>query len=248
MSVKDPKLTPEDELRHQWKQRPEMGLWPEVMEHHQTEGCICWRCASGCKMELPNYIMAPFWEVEWQQVLNLFEHDPSPRAKKRWTDRVEEEKKPREYDEGNFVHLYVWTKDAGAHILTVHSEMGPAHRHVVAEPCVKGTEGEAHHIYTGYFMCLTPENDAGVEDNDMDEHAIEAISVTWKQGEETILKAFDKIPNKWPPKCSSIRNKSRGMCLFNRDVTEGKESTEEHRYNRPHEPRPSNPSRTLYNY
>jgi hypothetical protein len=35
------------------------------------------------------------------------------------------------------------------------------------------------------------------------------------------------------------------MRLFNRDVAEGKESTEEHRYNRPHEPRPSNPSCTV---
>jgi hypothetical protein len=123
--------------------------------------------------------------------------------------------------------------------------MGLAHKHMVAEPCVMGTEGESRHIYTGYFMCLTPEDDAGMEDDDMDEHAIEAISVTWEQGEETIVEAVVSNPDKRPPKCSIIRNESKGMHLFNHDVSEGKESTEEHLYNLPHKPRPSNPSRTM---
>jgi hypothetical protein len=143
------------------------------------------------------------------------------------------------------VHLYVWNKEGGALILTVHPEMGLAHKHVVAKPCVKGTEGDARHIYTGYFMCPTPENDLSVEDDDMDEHAIEYISVTWEQGEETILEAVVRNHDIRPRKCSSIRNESRGMRLFNRDVAEGKESTDKHRYNCPHEPQPSNPSRTV---
>jgi hypothetical protein len=46
-------------------------------------------------MELPNHIMAPIWEAEWQQLLNIFKHDPRPRAKKRWADRVKEEEEPR---------------------------------------------------------------------------------------------------------------------------------------------------------
>jgi hypothetical protein len=56
MSVKDadPKLIPEDELRHQWKHKREVGFWPEVLECHQSDGCICWRCAIGCRLELPN--------------------------------------------------------------------------------------------------------------------------------------------------------------------------------------------------
>jgi hypothetical protein len=69
---------------------------------------------------------------------------------------------------------------------------------VVAEPCVKGTEGDARHIYAGYFMCLTPEDDAGMEDDDMDEHAIKAISITWEQGEETIVEAVVMNPIKGP--------------------------------------------------
>jgi hypothetical protein len=59
------------------------------------------------------------------------------------------------------------------------------------------------------------------------------------------VEAVVRNPDRRLPKCSSIRNESRVMRLLNQDVAEGKESTEEHLYNHPHKPRPSNPSRTV---
>jgi hypothetical protein len=49
-----------------------------------------------------------------------------------WCDRVEmeEEEETPVYDERDFAHLYVWCKEAAAHILTVHPEMGLAHQHI----------------------------------------------------------------------------------------------------------------------
>jgi hypothetical protein len=189
--------------------------------------------------------MAAIYESEWQLLMEVFKNDPAPRAKRRWADEVEEEEDPLVYDEGDFDHLYVWNKDATALILTVHPEMGLAHKHVEVEPCVKGTKGDSRDIYTGYFMCLAPVDDAEEEVEDENAHAIEAISVTWEQGEETLVKAVVRNPHKRPPKCSSVRGESRGARLFNRDVAESKPSPEEHRFNRPHEPRPSNPCRTI---
>jgi hypothetical protein len=74
--------------------------------------------------------------------------------------------------------LYVWCKEAHANILTVHQEMGLAHRHVTVEPRVSGTKKDTRHIYTGYFMCLAPEDEDGEEVEDENENAIKAISIT----------------------------------------------------------------------
>jgi hypothetical protein len=76
----------------------------------------------------------------------------------------------------------LWCKEAATHILTVHPEMRLAHEHVAVNPCVWGTKKYTRDIYTGYFMCLAPENEEGEEVEDLNEHAIEAISVTWERG------------------------------------------------------------------
>jgi hypothetical protein len=103
------------------------------------------------------------------------------------------------YNESDFAHLYVWCKEAAAAILTVHPEMGLAHQHVEVEPCVRGTKKDTRDIYTGYFMCLAPEDEEGEEVEDQNEHAIEAISITWEKGEETIAQALVRNPKKKKP-------------------------------------------------
>ena len=75
-------------------------------------------------------------------------------------------------------HMYIWCKESQAHVLTVHPEMGLWHQHVIAEPCVRGTKKNSRHIYTGYFMCLSPEDEDGNAVDNEDEYAIEAISLT----------------------------------------------------------------------
>jgi hypothetical protein len=58
-------------------------------------------------------------------------------------------------------------------------EMGLDHHHVLVESNTRdGTRGEVRDVFTGYSMCLTPENNKGVEENDMEAHAIEALRVT----------------------------------------------------------------------
>jgi hypothetical protein len=59
------------------------------------------------------------------------------------------------------------------------------------------------------------------------------------------VKAAVRNPDKKPPKCSSVKGEARAARLFNRSVAESQPSPEEHLLNRPHEPRPSNPSRTI---
>jgi hypothetical protein len=109
------------------------------------------------------------------------------------------------------------------------------------EPCVRGTKKETLDIYMGYFMCLAPEDEDGEEVEDQNEHAIEAISITWEKGEETIAQALVKNPKRKNPPCSSVSQGSRAAHLFNVKVSRGKASPTEHLYNRSHEPRSSNP-------
>jgi hypothetical protein len=186
MATKDPdvKKIPEDELRHQWKDKTGQGFWPEVMECQRCKGCICWRCASGCRLELPKAIMAPILEQEWHRVMFAVGHDPVTGIGN-WCDSVqaEEAEETPVYDKRELAHLYMWCKEAAAAILTVNLEMGLAHRHVEVDPCVRGTKKNTRDIYTGYFMCLAPEDEEGEEVEDQNEHAIEAISITWEEGE-----------------------------------------------------------------
>jgi hypothetical protein len=149
------------------------------------------------------------------------------------------------YNEDDFSYLYVWCKEAQAAILTVHPEMGLAHLHVVVEPCVRGTKKDTRNIYTGYFMCLAPEDKNGEEVEDENEHAIEAISITWEKGEETNAQALVTNPNKKKGTVSSVSQGSRARRLFNEKVSKGKASRTEYVYNRPHEPKSSNPDRTV---
>jgi hypothetical protein len=149
------------------------------------------------------------------------------------------------YDEHDFAHLYVWCKEAAAHILTVHPEVGLAHQHVEVEPCVRGTKKDTQDVYTRYFMCLAPQNEEGEEVEDLNEHAIEATNIIWEEREETIVQAVVRNHKKKNPPCSSISQGSRGARLFNAQVSKGEPSPAEHMYNRPHEPRSSNPNRTV---
>jgi hypothetical protein len=99
-----------------------------------------------------NCLMAAIWESEWQLLMETFKYDSARRALLRWSDVVEDEEKPLVYDEDDFAHLSVWSKDASALILTLHPKMGLAHKHVEVEPCAKGTKGDVWDIYIGYFM------------------------------------------------------------------------------------------------
>jgi hypothetical protein len=148
-------------------------------------------------LDIPNVIMAPTLESELYRVMSVVGHDPVKRVGN-WCDRVEEEEEEetRVYDERDFAHLYVWCKEAATHILTVHPEMGLAHEHVVVDPYVRGTTKDTRDIYTGYFMCLAPENEEGQEVKGLNKHAIEAISVTWEEGEETIVQAVVRFHKK----------------------------------------------------
>jgi hypothetical protein len=100
-------------------------------------------------------------------------HDPV-HAVGNWNDsaRATEAEEIQVYNESAITHLYVWCKEAGAAILTVHPEMGLAHRHVEIEPCVRGTKKDTRVIYTGSFMCLAPEDKDGEDVEDQNEHAI----------------------------------------------------------------------------
>jgi hypothetical protein len=123
--------------------------------------------------------------------------------------------------------------------------MGLAHRHVEVEPCVRGTKKDTRDIYTGYFMCLAPQDEDSEEVEDENEHAIEAISITWEKGEETIAQALVRNPNKKKAPRISVSQGSRAAPLFNEKVSKGKASPTEYLYNRPHEPQSSNANRTV---
>jgi hypothetical protein len=65
-----PEVTPEDELVKIWSlPQVEQGYWPEVRGYEVGSGCICWRCFTGCKIELPSHIMVPIWASEWQRLI-----------------------------------------------------------------------------------------------------------------------------------------------------------------------------------
>jgi hypothetical protein len=241
MAVKDLDVenTPEDELRHQWKDETEQGFWPEVMECQRCEGCICWRCASGRKLELPNAIMAPIYERDWNRLMISMGHDRVARVGN-WDDSAgaTEAEETQVYNESDFAHLYVWCKEAGVAILTVHPDIGLAHRHMEVEPCIRGTKKDIRDIYTGYFMCLAPKDEDGEEVEDQNEHAIEAISITWEKGEEKIAQAPVLDPKRKKPPCSSVSHGSRAAHLFNVNVSRGKASPTEHLYNMSHDQAP----------
>jgi hypothetical protein len=91
MSIKDPppRTTPPDELIYIWSMKTKAGFWPEVHEQNMGGGCLCWRCCSGCKLELPNQVMIPIWKKEWERVMDLMDyHD---RQYGRWADQAEQD-------------------------------------------------------------------------------------------------------------------------------------------------------------
>jgi hypothetical protein len=80
MRVRDPypKETPLDEIMHLWSLKPTEGFWLETNPEDMGEGCLCWRCISGCRMEIPNRAMPPIWEAEWRGMQAYFEHHTKP--------------------------------------------------------------------------------------------------------------------------------------------------------------------------
>ncbi len=249
MADKDPEPSqiPEEETRHQWTDAGTQGFWPEVKDCDTKDGCICWRCIAVCRLVLPNAIMAPILEEEWIRTMSLINYHPVLGVGL-WAD--DEEPVPV-YDERDFAHLFVWCKHAAANILTIHPEMGLAHQHITVEPCVKGTAPDERRIYTGYFMCLAPEDEEGSElEADPEEHAIEAIRVDWEHGQETIVTALVRNPNKRSKKKGSPGRTAdmgpRAQRLCNVKVMRGVSTPEtDLRWNRPHQPKVSNPDRTV---
>jgi hypothetical protein len=108
-------------MRHQWKDETEQGFWPEIVDGQHCAGCICWRCWTGCRLELPNTIMAPIYEQEWLRLQFLVECDPVFGVGN-WDDSADatRAKEIQVYNEEDFSHLYVWCNEAPANILTVH--------------------------------------------------------------------------------------------------------------------------------
>jgi hypothetical protein len=94
--------------------------------------------------------MAPIYEQEWLRLQFSVEYDPVFGVGN-WDDSVHATRAMdiQVYNDEDLSHMYVWCKEAHANILTVHPEMGLAHRHLTVEPCVKGTKKDTRDIYTG---------------------------------------------------------------------------------------------------
>jgi hypothetical protein len=208
---------------------------------------LCWRCITGCRIEIPNQAMPPIWEAEWRGIEASFEHNT--RSEHIWDDLVDqdlEDEKPEAYRAAEFDHLMTRNKEAAC-LLTIHPEMGLDHQHVQVAPNSRGTGG---HVYMGYFMCLTPENDQGVEEDDMEEHVIEALRVTWSPGKKPRAKALVRNPQKRPaPKHSmtdvTYTGPPRGERLFDVRSSQGRPTQGTGRYNIPHLPLPVHPHRKV---
>jgi hypothetical protein len=167
--------------------------------------------------------MAPIHEQEWIRLQFSVGHDPVIGVGN-WDDSTHATRAAETpvYNEDDFSHLNVWCKEANASILTVHPEMGLAHQHVVVEPCVRGTKKDTRNIYTRYFMCLAPKDENGEEAEEENEYAIEAISITWEKGEETIARALVRNPmKKKKGPVSSVSQGSRAKRLLNEKVSKG---------------------------
>jgi hypothetical protein len=99
------KENPADELMHIWSLKPPEGFWLEASPEDMGEGCLCWRCVTSCRMEIPNQAMPPIREAEWRGIEAFFEHHT--RQKHIWDDLVDqdlEDEKPEAYRAAAFDH------------------------------------------------------------------------------------------------------------------------------------------------
>ncbi len=96
------------------------------------------------------------------------------------------------YHEGDFDHLMIYDASAGTQVLTIHPEMGLTHQHIQVEYPAGGLTGEVRTILMGYFMVLTS---AEGEEEPEEEHAIEALRVTWGKSSAPEVHALVRNPN-----------------------------------------------------
>jgi hypothetical protein len=119
--------------------------------------------------------MVPVWTSEWERV--IIEKKYWERAKNSWGDNGAMDWEEEDaYDKDDFAHLMIYNADSGTHVLTIHPEMGLTHVHTQLEYPTGGLSEEGRTKFTGYFMVLTPE---GGDEELEEEHAIEALRVTW---------------------------------------------------------------------
>ena len=184
-----PEVTPDDELVKIWSlPQVQQGFWPEVRGCEEAGGCPCWRCFSGCKLKLPNHIMVSVWASEWQRI--IVQEWYWEREKSCWDDNATMDREDDAYHEGDFDHLMIYDASAGTQVLTIHPEMGLTHQHIQVEYPEGGLTGEVRTLYTAYFMVLTS---AEGEEEPEEEHAIEALRVTW--GEDIVSQVHALVRN-----------------------------------------------------
>jgi hypothetical protein len=101
-----PEVTPDDELVKIWSlPSVHQGFWPEVCGCVESGGCPCWRCFSGCKLELPSHIMDPVWFCEWQRI--IVQNQYWDRQESCWDDNATMDMEGDAYHEGDFDHLMI---------------------------------------------------------------------------------------------------------------------------------------------
>jgi hypothetical protein len=193
MSDRDPnpEVTPASELVTNWTEPVvEQGYWPLVAECSLASGCPCWNCFHGCNLKLPASIMAPILEKEMGRLEKGNQY--WERKGICWDDLAAIDREEEGYHSDDFEPFMVYDNEAGCKVLQVSPEMGITHKHVQVEYPNGGLTGEVRVIQTGYFMVLTP---PGVEE-DEEEHAVEALRVTWGTGMVSQVDVLVRNPKK----------------------------------------------------
>jgi hypothetical protein len=108
-------------------------------------GCICWRCFTGCKIELPSHIMAPIWASEWQRLITQKRY--WDREESTWDNNAAMDREEDAYDEEDFAHLMIFDANAGTHVLTISPEMGLTHQHTGGVPSWRPLRRGSHHFH-----------------------------------------------------------------------------------------------------
>jgi hypothetical protein len=118
--------------------------------------------------------MALVWASEWQRI--IVRNQYWDREKSCWDDNAARDREDDAYHEGDFDHLMIYDASAGTQVLSIHPGMGLTHKHVQMEYPAGGLTGEVRTHYTRYFVVLSS---AEGEEESEEEHAIEALRVTW---------------------------------------------------------------------
>ena len=95
------------------------------------------------------------------------------------------------YHEEDFDHLMIYDAIAGTQVLSIHPEMGLTHKHVLLEYPAGGLTGKVRTQYTGYFV--VPSSAEGEKESE-EEHAIEALRVTWGKSSAPEVHALVRNP------------------------------------------------------